>query len=294
MAVPKLFEPRKFLKRLRQAFYLGAHPISHRRCAASIRESGLEAHPITSLKYVGDHLALSLKPSERRQALTTHYQKLPALLRPVCAAKLRGGLTIWRKTLPDGLPGLSIVLEPSALAPMEGELQLRFSFRSDLFVLTFLLAPGEVFGSSAGYVLFIGGVQGRMSSRDEVREASRHNNEISPATMLILTVQALAKRLGVREIIAIGEEDHISLTYARGRMAFDYRRFWREAGGVRMGRQYRLPLDRPQKPLSQVPASHRSRARRRREAKAAVRDSIDARLEELFHAPGANLARARA
>lgn len=283
MGAPRLLDSRKLLKRVRQVVYLGLHPIRHGQCAADIRNSGLSTDGITSLKYVGDHLALSLTTSERRRALTAHYELLPRLLRPSCARQLRDGVQVWRKALGDDLPDLSIELEPSKLAPMEGELQVRFSFRSDLCVLTFLIAPGTLFGSKADHVLFIGGVQGRMGAREEVREASRRNDEISPAAMLILTVQALAKTIGIRDIVAIGEDEHISLGYARAKMAFDYGRFWRQAGGVRIGRHYRLPLESRRK-LSDVPLSHRSRARRRREAKALVRESIEQRLGELFYA----------
>jgi uncharacterized protein VirK/YbjX len=282
MGRPRLLDSRKLLKRVRQLAYLGAHPIKHGRCVASIRNSGLSADPITALKYIGDHLALSLTPSQRRRALAVHYTVLARLLRSWCAAELQRGVRVWRKAVGHDLPYLTIHLEPARLAPMEGELQLRFSFRSDLCVLTFMIAPGDVFGSSAKKVLFIGGIQGRMGARKELREASRLNDEISPAAMLILTVQAIAKKIGISEIIGVGEDEHISMAYARARIAFDYERFWREAGAVRIGCHYRLPLQSAPKPLSNVPLSHRSRARRRREAKALIRESIDRRLDELF------------
>jgi uncharacterized protein VirK/YbjX len=282
MGAPRLLDSRKLLKRLRQAAYLAMHPVSHGRFVAGIRRSGVFVDGITPLKYVGDHLALSLTPSERRQALAAHYAALPRLLKPCCAAELTQGVQVWRKTVGEDLPDLTIALEQSRLAPMEGELQLRFSFRSDLCALTFLIAPGSLFGSAAKKVLFIGGIQGRMGARAEVREASRLNDEISPAAMLILTVQAIAEKFGVGEIVGVGEEEHISLSYVRTRIAFDYQRFWLKAGGVRIGRHYRLPLHSTPKPLSSVPLSHRSRARRRREAKALVRQSIERRLDELL------------
>jgi uncharacterized protein VirK/YbjX len=257
--------------------YLGSHPFSHYRCARIIRGSRLTRDPFIPLKYLGDHLALSLDAPQRREALMGHYDALPKLLDPAAHNRLREGLVLWRRQVIDGGPPLTIILETSKLAPMEGELQVRFSFRSDLYVLTFLLAPGSIFGLDRERVLFIGGVQGRVGAREEVREASRLNSEISPAAMLIMAVQAIAKTMQVDELIAIGENDHISMSYSPSKIMFDYRRFWTEVGGHRLGAHYRLPLE---KPLSEVSLSHRSRARRRREAKSLVKESIEHRLRQ--------------
>jgi uncharacterized protein VirK/YbjX len=211
-----------------------------------------------------------------------HYQRLPDLVLPGSGHDLSEGILIWQKQVPDESAPLSIFLESSRLAPMEGELQLRFSFRSELYVLTFLLAPGEVFGIDCPTVLFIGGAQGRMGSREEMREAARSNGEISPAKMLILTIQALATVLRVGELIAIGEDDQISMGYSRAKIKLDYSQFWTEAGGVRHDRHYRLPFETPQRPLSEIPLSHRSRTRRKREAKRQIREAIEDRFRDLI------------
>jgi uncharacterized protein VirK/YbjX len=269
------------LKRVRQVAYLGSHPLSHYRCATVIRDSRLTSDPFIPLKYLGNHLALSLRTPQRREALMGHYDTLPKLLHPAAGNSLSDGLVIWQRLLPGDAPPLSVVLESSKLAPMEGELQLRFSFRSDLYVLTFLLAPGHIFDLDCARVLFIGGVQGRIGSREEMREASKHNCEISPAAMLILSVQAIGKIMRVDELIAIGEDDHISMGYSPSKIMFDYRRFWTEVGGERLGAHYRLPMHTPQKPLAEVPLAHRSRTRRKREAKQLVRVSIERRLRQV-------------
>jgi len=214
--------------------------------------------------------------------LVTHYSSFPGFLRPGCLADLRRGITIWQQFVGEGLPKLTIVMERSKLAPMEGELQLRFSFKTDLCVLTFSIAPGKVFGATAETVIFIGGVQGRIGSREEVRQAARLNSEISPRSMLILAVQSLALAMGVEEIIAVGEDEHISRAYAQSKISFDYAQFWTETGGVRIGRHYRLPVHSPQKPLSLVSPSHRSRARRRREIKASIQRSLEFRFHQLI------------
>lgn len=279
MGRPRLVSARKLVKRVRQLARLGAHPVKYRHCLRIVRDSGLATDHLAALKYVGDHLALSLSAAQRREALESHYALLPRLLRPGLKHALRGGALIWSKQVAGDLPPLSISLEPSKLAPMEGELQLRFSFKTDLCVLTFLIAPGHIFGANIATVLFIGGLQGRIASRDEIREASRANDEVSPAAMVILSVQLLAKIMQMDALIAITDAEHISRRYSK--ITFDYARIWREAGGVPLGPFYRLPLESPQKPLSEIPRSHRYRTRRRREAKKAIRTAIETRLRQL-------------
>jgi uncharacterized protein VirK/YbjX len=276
--------PWKPLKRLRQAAYLCCHPIGHFRCAAAIRKSRIAVSASTSLKYLGDHLALSLRPHQRRRALASHYTILRAVLRSSARRALPQGLSIWRKDVGSDSP-LSITLERSTIAPMEGELQLRFSYKSNLCVLSFLLASGDVFGVGHSSVLFVGGVQGFMGGREEVREAARLNGEIAPTAMLLLAVQAIGRAFGVGEIIGIGEDDHVSLGYARSKVVFDYRRIWIEAGGVRRGFHYGIPFETPQKPLLETARSHRPRTRRKREAKHLLRLSIEQRVRQLISTP---------
>lgn len=275
---------RKLPKRLRQLAYLGANYRAHRHCKSIVRSSRLAPDPLTPLKYLGDHLSLSLNASARRDALVSHYTFFPRILDKAFRAQLQGGILLWEKPGSGSTPPLRIFLEPASHAPMEGELQLRFAFRTDLLVLTFQLAPGHIFNARSNLVLFIGGVQGRMDSREELREASKLNAEMSPATMLILTVQALAKASGISEIIAVGQSDHISMKYARPYIRFDYERFWTEMSGSKSGAYYWVPTDTPQKALSEVPLTHRRRAKRRREAKRLVREALSLRFSRLISA----------
>jgi uncharacterized protein VirK/YbjX len=277
----QLLSSRKLLKRVKQVFYLSRHPVRHYRCATTIRDSQLTSDPLISLKYLGDHLALSLGTPQRQQALMGHYAALPQLLHPDAGGELADGMLVWRRELEGQRAPLSIFLEPSKLAPMEGELQLRFSFRSDLFVLTFLIAPGRVFGLDCSSIVFIGGVQGRIGSKEEMREASRLNDEISPAAMLILAVQAIAKIMRVDDLIAIAEDDHISMGYSPSKIMFDYRRLWTEAGGERFGAHYRIPIEPQHKPIAEIALTHRSRTKRKRAAKKRAREEIELRLLEI-------------
>jgi uncharacterized protein VirK/YbjX len=215
-----------------------------------------------------------------------HYAILPKMLPSLVGERLQRGVLLWQKDLPGREPPLSIVLEPSRLAPMEGELQLRFSYRSELFVMTFLLASGELFGCDCATVLFVGGVQGLIGAREEMREASKLNGEISPAAMLVLAVQAVARGIGVGKIIGIGEHEHIATSYSPARIMFDYQRFWLGVGGERVGSFYRIPMETPHKSLSKIALTHRGRTKRKRAAKSLVTKEIEARVRQMI-APAA-------
>lgn len=271
----------KLLKRMRQLSYLVRHPISHARCMRTVARSRLSADRMTPFRYLGDHLALSLATDIRRKALEGHHSIASDAFSPQAAIRIRDGAAIWRRHVDDG-PPLRILLQPSKLAPMEGELQLSFSFRSELYVLTFLIAPGSVFGSKNPKVLFIGGLQGRMGCVKEIREAARLNHEIAPAAMLMLAVQAVAREIGAAELIAIGEDDQVSMSYSAPMVSFDYRAFWTDVGGSRRGRFYSLPLEPNHRPLSEIKLSHRSRTRRKREEKQRIRSNLEARMRQLL------------
>jgi uncharacterized protein VirK/YbjX len=273
--------PGKALKRVRQAAYLVLHSRDHARCALAVRRSGLRLGRRASTKYLGDCFALSLTTAQRRRVLFQHQLIMAELFSPAAIEKISRGVTIWTREVPDG-PPLSLVLEPAMFAPMEGELQLRFSFGSDLHVLTFVLADGALFDSDRDRVLFIGGVQGRRGCREEIRAASKLNGEIAPAAMLLLAAQASAEELGA-ELLAVGEADQISMSYSLSMIRFDYGTFWTKMGGSIGARFYSLPLHSPQRPLASVGLSHRARTRNKRDEKSHIRESIAAAVRDLRH-----------
>src|SRR5947209_19880546 len=106
----------KPLKRLRQIAYLCCHPIGHFRCAAAIRSSRMADSAATSPKYLGDHLAISLRPQQRPAALASHYTILTAVLRSSTRRALPRGVSIWRQYVVLG-PSLPITLARPSLSP---------------------------------------------------------------------------------------------------------------------------------------------------------------------------------
>lgn len=266
---------RKLRKRVKQIAYLCLHPVEHWRCARVVAEHRRTTDRLVPYKYLGDYLSLDLSPTERRLALREHY-RIAGTSGLETAIPPSG--QIWRKLNGPDEPPLRISVESASLAPMEGELQLSFYFRTHLFSLTFTFAPGRIFGAGRETVMFIGGLQGRARGREEIREASRLNGEISPAAMLLIAARVVAKIAGAKELVAVGMDRQISMSYAAEQIRLDYQRFWLEGGGIKQRSHYHLPLQPELRPLTETARTHRSRTRRKREAKALVSEQIEQAL----------------
>ena len=266
---------RKPMRRLRQIAYLMSHLPDHFRCAKLVRSAPAGPSRLGALKYLGDYLALGLGPKERMNALACHHetiQRFPAASK----LELADGTVIW-SSRPAGHPPLRMILEPAG-STLEGELRLSFTYNVDLFRMIFAVVPGSICGGGHWPAICIGELKGAFDAREEMREASKLNSGISPRTMLVLAIQGLAQAWGIREIYVVRSACQIA-SQTDG-VHFDYDRFAAELGAERGERFHLLPIDMTEKPLSDVPPSHRSRARRRREAKAAIRASIRDRVEQ--------------
>ena len=266
---------RRPVRRLFQVAYLSAHLPSHRRCVLLLRSSPTATSRLTQLKYLGNYLALGLTAAERLSILTCHYETMRRL--PASAQdELRTSALIWSRPHLNG-PPLQLRLEPAG-STLEGELQLRVSLGADLFRLTFAFAPGHICGGSSAPVICIGEIKG-MAALPELREASRLNGEIAPRTLLMLAVQALARAWGIRDICIVKRTQQIA---ARAYFQFDYAILLAEFGGT-VGRRFDwLPIDPQARPLVETSPAHRSRARRRREAKETIRASMTDRFSDLM------------
>ena len=106
---------------------------------------------------------------------------------------------------------------------------------------------------------------------------------ISPAALLMIAVQALVRAMQVEGLIAVNANHQIARSYAHDQIRLDYHRFCTEAGRTSDNRYYHLPRDMASKSLGEISQNHRSRTRRKREAKAVVRAQIEQRLTELMY-----------
>ena len=100
--------------------------------------------------------------------------------------------------------------------------------------------------------------------------------------MLMLSLQALAKRLGAGTILGVTAEEQISLRAHPEQGKAPYDALWEMTGGQREGRFYRLPGGVVWKDNSHLSNSHRARARRKRELKERILSQIRENVERLF------------
>ena len=128
----------------------------------------------------------------------------------------------------------------------------------------------------------VGGSQGFPGTPELIRQASKTNGEISPAAMLVLGLQALAKRLGADAILGITADEQTSLRANPEHAKSRYDALWEMSGGQRQGWFYRLPAGVAWNDNSHLSNAHRARARRKRELKERILAQILKNTERLL------------
>lgn len=273
---------RSSTRRLRQLLTVMRHPreqLAVRRTFARAQRRGLAVpRGAGRFKYVGDYLARSLTRQERCAALIHHYDFLLTLPVAIDAGDVAA---LWRASDDEGRSH-EVLIQPATLAPMEGEHELCFRLDGKrLYTLTFSVVSGKLVGEERGPALLIGGMQGAYWAREELRYAARKNGEIAPPTMLLLAASVLA---GVLRLPVVAGPSN-AIQAARGYVVdgrsstLDYDELWTQAGGHRNARDFFvLPPGGDDDADAPVTGKHRSRTRRRRQLRAALRDDMQRRL----------------
>jgi Protein of unknown function (DUF535) len=195
------------------------------------------------------------------------------------------GISIWHRYGDSREPDLVIRLERATLAPMEGEAQLRFSLGNlTLCTLTFCFLEGANIGLPSDVVLLIGGLQGAANRRREIRMAAKANGEISPAASLLLAAKAIAMAFRVQYVVGVSTDQHIAWGYAREKISLSYDDMWLKAGGTRVDEGFFVLAPGTEKPLKDIPISHRQRTRRKRMLQGELQDAVLLSVQEAFRA----------
>jgi uncharacterized protein VirK/YbjX len=238
--------------------------------------------PVLVFKYLGQYLALSFGTAARLRILSHHYRTLAARLPELGQLGFpRNELTLWSYRAESDT--FTIGLCMPARDYLEGDLSLIFSVNGvRLHKLSFTCIPGKEAGLEARTALLVGGSQGFPGTTALIREASKTMGEICPAAMLILALQALAKRLGADAILGVTADEQTSLRANPAQAKSRYDAFWEMSGGERRGRFYRLPGGVAWKDTSHLSNGHRPRARRKRELKERILAQMRQNVERLF------------
>jgi uncharacterized protein VirK/YbjX len=285
-------------KRARQVMDLTFHVPGLMLLGARIHRAGFGSaacsQPVLVFKYLGHYLANSFGTAARLRIMSHHYRmladRLPDLDRLGFPAN---EIVLWSHR--EERDTFTVSLCMPARHYLEGDLSLVFSVNGvRLHKLSFTCVPGTEVGLEAETVLFVGGSQGFPGTSALIRQASKTIGEICPATMLILALQALARRLGADAILGVSADEQTSLRAQPDLAKSRYDSFWEMTGGERQGRFYRLPGGVAWKATSHLSNGHRARARRKRELKerilAQIRENAERLLLAIFSISADNFA----
>ncbi len=279
------------LKRLFQAslviwHFRGRSKLSKSLAISCFRDA-VKDQPGIPYKFVGSYLARFFSTEDRLRILTNHFQFFQDRFGDSSNRIFPlHGLTVWSKTVGTDLFSISMSLPGRAF--MEGDMCLVFSMNeSVLHTMSFSFVPGEMLGVDSHQAIFIGGSQGSRAEPGMHRHAAKSNGEICPATMLLLALQALARALGIGDLVGVSSKDHSTryITDAPSDYQSAYDDFWQTNGGERGERGYRMSAAISDKPITLAASSHRSRARRKRARKQELIDEICGALKSHFHIP---------
>jgi uncharacterized protein VirK/YbjX len=243
-----------------------------RRLTTSPTAALARRDPSLTRKYVAPYLAQSLNHVERRRILLFHNDYLAHSLNE---RFFEEAASPQRPTWSSGeAQSQAVWVKANDLLGGEGDLTLAFTAGGlPLYELSFSLAPtSEQSASAAMLIVRIQGARGRFA---EIRQATADCGDIAPAHVLVSAAEGVAVALGVSTILGIGNDEQLSkASVDKAGCLFDYDVFWESLGGRPRRGWFQFDAPYAGKPLSQTPTTHRRRTRRKRRAKAALRDEV--------------------
>lgn len=224
-----------------------------------------------------NYLTRGLTLRQRVQCVGSHYRFEEATFdrsykRAVYAD---GGLVLWERKLDD--IAVSIKLEMAARLCAEGDLTI-CAYVDDLALhrLSFSWTEGSFVGIDAPVLPFVVRNQGhRADAAAALKNFERAFPNNSPSFFCFAALQGLALALGMNQAMAVRSKWQCSYTAADDKhFANAYDGLWQILGGTPMDdRTFHIPLPFYVKPLSEMPAKHRKRARTRREHWTSISES---------------------
>ena len=134
-------------------------------------------------------------------------------------------------------------------------------------------------------VLFIGGFQGRGGCTERIRRTAKLNGEISPASMLLLALQSLGAALDINAIAGVSATQQACIDHDANidQYLSVYDGYWASAGGTIInGRYFTLAVTPHDKPILEIPKYNRTRTKKKRRLKQAIRAEIQQSLAQYF------------
>lgn len=232
--------------------------------------------PRLASRYTRKYLALSADLIERRTIFVHHYRLLLTGFSDAFISDLsRNEVCLWEHAGENDRYAITMGLDRS----MHGEGDLVMYFRHEgkvLFDLSFTIAPAQFTQGSGESTLLIARVQGRPDMFEEIRRATKACGDIFPGQLLLSAAEGVARALSISSLCGVRGEEQLSSRWGGGR--FNYDVFWSDHHGERRGSWYCMSVPLPHKPLAEVSATHRRRAKRKRLFKDALSDRVKASI----------------
>jgi len=229
----------------------------------------LKIQPKFIYKYLSPYTARSFSRPMRLAAILNHYQFLVKSVAPDFFTALSHPAVLWQQA--SGPDHLSITLSYPMHTPYEGELSLNFCVNDIIVqVISFVIVPGQLVGSTSEQALFICQVQGTRNAL-LLRQATKAMHDSTPATLLVHAAHGLASALGIRQLVGISTEEQL----CRDKINFDYASFWQQFDGQRTAANlFLLAGPNSEKPIQQIKSNHRARTLRKRQCKQQLRATV--------------------
>jgi uncharacterized protein VirK/YbjX len=284
-------DARSIILRLRDAVSdesIAAAIIGHIEVVKVLNRCGARAltkrYPNYANKYLTDYLAKGFGKKTRRDILKFHHLYLAAHVSDTFYEQiLQSRSVLWSEAIDGACYSISMSFNPHWHS--EGDISLTFD--SDdvaLYEVSFTIVPGGFAGCAAEQALLVGRIQGRKGQAEPIRAGTRACHDIAPPSLLLAGIQSIAGVLGIGAITGVSNREQLAKSaYNMPGCYFDYDAFWQtfliEQRGVPI---FTIQVPFAEKPLEQVSATHRRRARNKRRLKKQIADSVGATFAKIF------------
>lgn len=245
-----------------------------------LRSAGLVRRGV-ALSYLSIFLSRSLSTDDKLKLSVHHYSFLQKVFSDGQLKALFGrGLEFYTEHSNGSLLNISLVHDPGYV--YEGPCDLLFEVNGETHAkLSFMAAPGNIFGLPDETVFYISCMQKKHSDVEGINKIT-HVNHIHPVTMLLNVLKAFSAAKGISHCVAVSAKDQLSYIETLGN--YDhfvnlYDDFWVSKGGSPLNRDYLLPLPLVQKPILEVKQTHRNRVRKKRAKLQEVYDEVYSRFK---------------
>jgi uncharacterized protein VirK/YbjX len=236
----------------------------------------LHEHPMLPFKYLSKfYISRGLSKRSRAAAITHHYG---FIRNNFCETLLAD--TLHRRALilesQTDTAAVRIYMALSSQIFKEGELSLYLQVDGvDIYVLSFSFISGKIVESPEETVILIGRIQGIRGCFPQIRAATKALHDISPPALLVSALQGIAQALDITCMAGISAADHVARSSDKCPELIDnYDAFFAALGANKNDSNFFVgDFMAPEKPITLVKRSHRSRALKKRAFKRQISET---------------------